>query len=83
MSVGKEHITSLVNTLALAYAGASLPLLLAFSSNAGKIPLWTVLNGEMISQEIVRALVGSTALILAVPISTVVAAFYYGKMKRT
>src|SRR5690606_24963107 len=31
MSVGKEHITSLVNTLALAYAGASLPTLLLFT----------------------------------------------------
>ncbi len=82
LSVGREHITSLVNTLALAYAGASLPLLLAFSSNGSNIPLWAVLNSEMISQEIVRTLVGSTALILAVPISTVVSAFYYGRLKR-
>ncbi|OGH69011.1 MAG: hypothetical protein A2754_01490, partial [Candidatus Magasanikbacteria bacterium RIFCSPHIGHO2_01_FULL_47_8] len=31
MRIGKDHVSSLVNTLALAYTGASLPLLLLFS----------------------------------------------------
>ena len=78
LSVGREHIVSLVNTLALAYAGASLPLLLLFSMNEGVIPVWLVLNGEMIAEEVVRTLVGSTVLVLAVPLSTLLAAWYYG-----
>jgi uncharacterized membrane protein len=73
INVGKEHIASLVNTLVLAYAGASLPLFLIFNLN-DSIPLWVNLNSEFIIEEIIRTLVGSTALVLAVPISTFIAA---------
>ena len=69
LSVGREHIASLINTLALAYAGASLPLLLLFQTNE-TFPLWVTLNSEFLAEEIVRTLVGSTTLLLAVPIST-------------
>lgn len=74
MSVGKEHITSLVNTLVLAYAGASFPALLLFTINAR--PAWVVLNTETIAEEIVRTLVGSIALICAVPITCALAAYF-------
>lgn len=69
LSIGREHIASLVNTLALAYAGASLPLLLLFWSDSNA-PWWVILNNESIVEEIVRTLVGSMTLTLAVPIST-------------
>lgn len=75
MSIGREHIASLINTLALAYVGASLPLMLLFQYD-GNLPMWLVLNGEFIAQEIVRTLIGSTALLLAVPISTWCAAYF-------
>ncbi len=78
LSIGKEHIASLVNTLALAYAGVSLPLFLIFSVQKNQ-PLWILLNSEDIAEEIVRTLVGSTALIFAVPIATALAAWYFGK----
>lgn len=71
-SIGREHIASLINTLALAYAGASLPLLLLFQVN-DTAPLWVVLNNESLAEEIIRTLVGSATLLLAVPISTWVA----------
>jgi len=69
ISIGREHIASLVNTLALAYVGASLPLLLLFWSDADA-PWWVILNNESIVEEIVRTIVGSMTLTLAVPIST-------------
>jgi len=72
MSVGKEHIASMINTLALAYAGASMPLLLLFTTPTD-YPLWFTLNGEFLAEEIIRTLVGSTALLFAVPIATVCA----------
>jgi uncharacterized membrane protein len=72
ISIGKEHIASLVNTLVLAYAGAGLPLFLLFVLNTSQ-PAWVTLNSEFIAEEIVRTLVGSVALILAVPISTLLA----------
>lgn len=76
LSVGKEHIASLTNTLFLAYAGASLPLFLLFAINKGQ-PLWYIVNSEIIAEEIVRTLVGSICLILAVPISTFIAARWF------
>lgn len=70
-SVGKEHIASLINTLALAYIGTSLPLLLLLQSPSNQsFPLWVTLNGEFLAEEIVRTLVGSMTLLFAVPIST-------------
>jgi len=79
-SIGREHITSLVNTLALAYVGASLPLLLIFIANPR--PIWAIINSQMISEEIIRTLVGSIALILAVPITTLMAAYWFGRKRR-
>ncbi len=76
LSVGREHIASLVNTLALAYAGASLPLFLLFATNQTQ-PLWVIGNSEAIADEVVRTLVGSSALILAVPIATILAAYFF------
>lgn len=74
-SVGREHIASLINTLVLAYAGASLPLFLLFTLDNNQ-PFWLILNNEFIAEEIVRTLVGSMALVLAVPITTVLAAYF-------
>ncbi len=78
LSVGREHISSLVNTLFLAYAGASLPLFLAIVVNRTQ-PLWTVINSEAVAEEIVRSLVGSITLVLAVPITTALAAAIISK----
>ncbi len=75
MSIGREHITSLVNTLALAYAGASLPMLLVFQLY--QQPLWVTLNSEFVVEEVVRTIVGSMALAVAVPITTWLAAKWF------
>jgi uncharacterized membrane protein len=72
LRIGRDHISSTVNTLFLAYAGASLPLLLLFSeANEG---LGSVATREVVAVEIVRALVGSVGLVASVPISTALAA---------
>jgi len=74
--IGREHIVSLVNTLVLAYAGASLVVLIFFILNPAKHPYWVILNSETIFDEIVRTISGSVGLILAVPLVTVLAAWY-------
>ena len=79
-NVGKEHITSLINTLFLAYAGVSLPLFLLFKINNFQ-PAWVIFNSEFIVEEVVRTVVGSMSLILAVPLSTFIAAYYYNKQR--
>ncbi len=72
LAVGKDHVASLVNTLVLAYAGANLPLFLLFTINKS-IPWWVTLNNEIIAEEVVRTLVGSIGLVIAVPLSTLLA----------
>lgn len=72
--VGREHVSALVNTLVLAYTGASLPLLLYFYMAPSS--LGSLLNLEIIATEIVRAIVGSIGLILTVPIVTILATIY-------
>lgn len=80
MSIGKEHILSMVNTLVIAYTGAALPLLLFFTYQQNlPMPLWVKINGEQLSEEIVRSLIGSIVLIFAVPLTTWLAAYSYTK----
>lgn len=76
LRVGKEHIASLVNTLVLAYAGSSLPIFITIVINPNNYPLWSILNSEMIIEEIVRTLSGSFGLVLAVPLTTILASWY-------
>ncbi len=76
MRVGRDHVASTVNTLVLAYAGASLPLLLFFAQ--GDQPVNRLLTGELIAVEIVRMLVGSIGLVASVPITTALAALVMG-----
>ena len=72
VTIGRDHIASTVNTLVLAYAGASLPLLLLFAQ-AGR-SLGEVAVGELVAVEVVRTLVGSIGLVAAVPVTTALAA---------
>jgi uncharacterized membrane protein len=67
-NIGRDHIAATVNTLVLAYAGASLPLLILFV--IGNDSWDRVLNQEVVAEEVVRTLVGSIGLIASVPITT-------------
>ena len=73
---GRDHMASTVNTLILAYAGVSLPLLLLFTQGGPSLSRLVV--GDLIVIEIVRMLVGSIGLVAAVPITTALAALVLG-----
>lgn len=72
LGVGHDHIAATVNTLVLAYAGASLPVLLVFS--LAETSLGEALNFEAVAESVVGMLVGSIGLIAAVPVTTALAA---------
>jgi uncharacterized membrane protein len=74
--IGRDHVASTVNTLALAYAGAALPLLLLFVLSGQS--LGTVANSEVVATEIVRTLVGSVGLVVSVPLTTWLAVLVVG-----
>ncbi len=71
LNIGRDHIAAMVNTLLLAYVGASMPLMLAFM--VYQEPIWRRINREPVAEEIVRTLVGSVGLVLAVPITGMIA----------
>lgn len=77
MSIGKDHIGSVVNTLVLVYTGASLPLLVMFTDN--NISFDDALNYEIIAEEIIKTLVASIGLVLSIPLTTLMAAFFLKK----
>lgn len=68
MRIGQHHIGSTVNTLLLAYLGASLPLAILFVLSQQS--LGSIANSEVVAVEIVRTLVGSIGLVAAVPLTT-------------
>ena len=76
MNVGRDHIASTTNTLVLAYAGASLPLLMILAGQGE--PLGILISYEQLATEVVRTLVGSMGIVAAVPITTGLAAFVVG-----
>lgn len=78
MRIGREHIGALIDSLALAYVGASLPLLLLFYSSS-TASLLSIINREDFATEIIRTLIGSMGLILAVPITSLVSVFVIRK----
>jgi uncharacterized membrane protein len=77
MNVGRSHIAATVNTLVLAYVGASLPLIVLFAAG-GQDPA-LVVSGEVVAVEVVRALVGSIGIVAAVPITTAIAVGLLGR----
>jgi len=82
MKVGMDHVSSIVNTLVLAYAGASLPILILFTVNSvDGLTFSQAINNEAVATEIVRTVAGSVGLILAVPITTFIAIKFFKRKK--
>jgi uncharacterized membrane protein len=74
MTVGRDHIASTVYTIVFAYAGAALPALLLLELYS--MPLWTAVTSSVLAEEVIRTTVGAIALVLAVPVTTAVGAFF-------
>lgn len=81
LRVGRDHIVSTVNTLLLAYSGASLPLLILFTLS--EQPLGVVASSEVVALEIARTLVGSIGLVSAVPLTTWLSSRIVGSPQET
>jgi hypothetical protein len=70
MRIGRDHIASTVYTIAFATAGATLSVLLLIA--VYDRPLLDVVQTEQFAEEIIRTLIGSIGLVLAVPLTTAV-----------
>jgi hypothetical protein len=71
MRIGRDHIASTVYTIAFAYAGAALPILIIVMLY--NRPLGDTLTSAELSEEVIRTLVGSIGLVLAIPVTTLIA----------
>lgn len=71
MRIGRDHIASTVYTIAFAYAGSALPVLMMVMLY--RLPILDALSSAELAEEIVRTLVGSVGLVLAIPVTTAVA----------
>jgi uncharacterized membrane protein len=80
LNVGRDHIGSLVNTLALAYFGGALPLIVLVS--LGFQPLAVSINSEEITQSVMAVLIASIGLVLCVPLTTAIAVALADRAKR-
>ena len=80
MRIGRSHAASTVNTLVLAYVGATLPLMLVFS--ALELPFGIAVSQEVVAQEVVRGLVGGLGILAAVPVTTAIAALVASRLLR-
>jgi uncharacterized membrane protein len=78
MTVGRDHLGATVNTLVLAYAGASLPVLLIFADQG--MGFADAVTREVVAKEVVATLVGSIGLVAAVPLTTALAALLGTRM---
>lgn len=72
MRIGRDHIASTVYTIAFAYAGAALPVLLLLE--VYRLPLLRTIGSGEFAEEVARTLVGSIGLVLAIPLTTIIAA---------
>lgn len=81
--LGREHVLSMINTLVLAYAGASLTVFIFLFYNSSYYPLWVILNSETLSEEIIRTIAGTSGLVLVVPIVTFIASYFATKTPKS
>jgi uncharacterized membrane protein len=79
LRVGRDHIGSLINTLALAYFGGALPLVVLLS--LGLQPLSVAINSEEMTLSILTVLVASVGLVLCVPVTTAIAVALAGERR--
>lgn len=77
MNVGRDIMGTMTNTLILAYTGASLPIMMIFTSYESS--MLDVLNLDVIATEIIRAITGSIGIVLTIPITAVIAGILFGR----
>jgi len=81
LTVGRDVMGTMVNTLIFAYVGVSLPLLLLFTKYGGSYLKF--LNFEFVAEEVVRSIAGSIGLVAAIPLTAIIAGYLEGAKRET
>ena len=72
MNIGRDAMGTMANTLILAFAGASLNILILFQAYG--FPAIQILNTDAIVIELIRGIAGSVGIILTVPLVSLLSA---------
>jgi uncharacterized membrane protein len=80
MNIGKDIMGTMVNTLILAYTGASMSLMILYVAYG--TPLVEIFNNDIIATEIIRALAGTIGILIAIPFTAFVAACLFSKEQK-
>lgn len=75
ITIGKDIMGTMANTLILAYIGSSLSVVLLIV--AGNSSLRLMLNRELIVVEILQALVGSLGILATIPLTALISGLVY------
>lgn len=81
VEVGKDILGSMINTLLFAYLASSLPflILVALSKSSS---LSELVNMDFIALELTRTFIGAISLVLLIPITATISAYYFTKYSR-
>jgi len=82
INIGRDILGTMLNTLILAYIGSSLSLVLVITFYAGTTSPLGLFNQEMIVVEILRALIGSFGIFLAIPLTAGICGWMYANRGR-
>ncbi|WP_183096096.1 YibE/F family protein [Nocardioides stalactiti] len=80
MRIGRDHIASTIYTIVFAYVGTALLVLLLLSVYDRSV--LELRSTEQLAEEVVRTLVTSIGLVLAVPVTTAIGALVAGPTPR-
>ncbi|MBR0139743.1 MAG: YibE/F family protein [Firmicutes bacterium] len=75
MNIGRDVMGTMANTLVLAYIGSSLCSILIYITYSSS--LLELLNRENIAVEMLQSITGSLAILLTIPLTTLVCCFVY------
>lgn len=78
MAIGRDIMGTMANTLILAYIGSSLAATLLLFTHIGSIT--ELLNKEQVIVEMMQALIGSTAILLTIPLTVLICGLLYIKL---
>lgn len=77
LTIGRDIMGTMTNTLVLAYVGGSLPLILLLMMQKTDYPMVKIINFDLIASEILRSLVGSLGLIMCIPLTALFAGLLF------
>jgi len=81
LEVGKDILGSMINTLLFAYLAGSLPFLVLISLSKSSA-LNELINMDFVALELTRTFIGAVSLVLLIPITASISAYYFTKVKK-